>query len=176
MPQLLESNDVRLRELRVTDLEQLFTWINDRELVQLNAPFRPISTTEHRQWFEGVLQQRDDRLFFMIEERSTSTTIGSCQLLDIDRQSRSCELQIRIGESTYHGRGLGTQAVELLCLHAFTNLGLHRVQLHVFATNARAIRAYRKAGFIEEGRRRDAAFIDDEYVDVVVMGRLHDDQ
>jgi len=42
----------------------------------------------------------------------------------------------------------------------------------VFATNARAIRAYQKAGFVEEGRLREAAHIDGRYVDMRVFGMI----
>jgi RimJ/RimL family protein N-acetyltransferase len=93
-------------------------------------------------------------------------------LHSIDHDHKSAELQIRIGERDSWGRGLGTEAVTLLVRRAFDGLGLHRVQLQVFATNARAIRAYEKAGFEVEGRRRDAVFVGGGYVDLLVMATL----
>jgi len=42
----------------------------------------------------------------------------------------------------------------------------------VFAHNARAIGSYRAAGFEEEGRLTHAAFIDGNWVDVVIMAAL----
>ena len=56
--------------------------------------------------------------------------------------------------------------------YALQNLNLHRVQLNVLATNARAIGSYRAAGFEEEGRLTHAAFIDGQWVDVVIMAAL----
>ena len=69
-------------------------------------------------------------------------------------------------------RGLGTEATRLLLAHAFDRLGLHRVELEVFAFNPRARRAYEKAGFTVEGVRRDALRFDGEWVDAVVMSVL----
>ena len=56
--------------------------------------------------------------------------------------------------------------------HAFRALGLHRVALSVFAFNERAIRAYRKAGFVIEGRAREAIWRDGRYWDELTMSVL----
>jgi hypothetical protein len=63
-----------------------------------------------------------------------------------------------------------------LQLHAFTALGLHRVELSVYAFNPRARRAYEKAGFVAEGVLRDALRLEDgRRVDAVVMAALAPD-
>ena len=50
-----------------------------------------------------------------------------------------------------------------------------RVWLRVFADNARAIRAYKKAGFVEEGVMREAMHIDGRYVDMAILGIIRPD-
>ena len=52
-----------------------------------------------------------------------------------------------IGEKDYCGRGYGTDAVLVLQRLAFDKVGLHRVHLHVFDFNERAISCYEKCGF-----------------------------
>ena len=49
--------------------------------------------------------------------------------------------------------------------HAFTRLNLHRVSLSVFAFNERAIRSYRRVGFVLEGRSREAIHRDGRWWD-----------
>ncbi len=56
--------------------------------------------------------------------------------------------------------------------YAFRDHNMNRVWLEVLADNARAIRAYRTCGFVEEGRLRQHAWHDGAYKDVVVMGVL----
>jgi RimJ/RimL family protein N-acetyltransferase len=51
---------------------------------------------------------------------------------------------------------------------------MHRIYLSVFKNNERAIGAYRKCGFVEEGVMREAAFIDGQWLDVTMMGLLND--
>ena len=70
------------------------------------------------------------------------------------------------------GRGYGTDAVRTMVAYGFRAMGLNRIQLDTFAFNTRARRAYAKAGFVEEGVRREALFIDGGFADEVVMAIL----
>lgn len=172
--QMLKSEHVVLTPLTPADLPLMFDWINDREQVLFNAPYKPISEGQHERWFEAI-QQRNDVVIFGIRLLDTDKLIGSCQLHGLNWVHRSAELQIRIGEVSARRQGYGTQAVRLLLDFAFKDLNLHRVYLHVFSTNAAAIRVYEKVGFVREGLLRQAAHIDGEYIDVQVMGILREE-
>jgi|SRR6185369_3575146 len=162
---------VLLRPLEERDCESLFRWINDRDLVALSAPFRSISMTEHRAWFEAIRVRPDVRIF-AIARRAPDAAIGYCQLLNIDSANGNAELQIRIGDADGRDKGLGTLAVRRLLEFGFGELQLHRIQLHLLHDNVRAYRTYLKCGFREEGRLRQAVCIDGNYKDVIWMGIL----
>ena len=149
----------------------LYEWITNRELVILNSPYWPVSDVDHDTWIESMLARRSDLVIFVIEDE-TGKTIGTCQLTNINWVHRSAELQIRIAPGA-QGRGLGTLAIEQLCEFGFRDLGLHRINLHVWATNHRAIRVYEKAGFQREGLLREAAFVDGRFEDVIVMSLVN---
>lgn len=70
------------------------------------------------------------------------------------------------------GQGIGTALLRALLDSADSWLDIHRLELSVFADNARAIRLYERHGFVREGLLRDHAFRNGAYVDVVVMGRI----
>lgn len=161
-----------LRPVRRDDKEPLYRWITNRELRILNAPYLPVGEGAHEKWFESVLAGRSDAVFFMIEEIESKQAIGSCQLFNINWIHRNAELQIRIGESAFHGKGYGSEAVRLLVDFGFKDLHLHRIYLHVFSSNTRAIKAYEKCGFTREGVLREVAYIDGGFVDVVIMAVL----
>ena len=59
--------------------------------------------------------------------------------------------------------------------YALDTVGLHRVQLEVYAFNPRAQRVYEKCGFRVEGRRREVLLWEGERVDVLDMGILRTD-
>ena len=103
------------------------------------------------------------------------TLVGEIRLDRIDRRDRRAALAIGILDPRALGTGLGTEAMALALDYAFRALGLHRISARVLAHNARAIRAYRKCGFVEEGREREAALIDGAWHDDLIMGVLDRD-
>ena len=60
----------------------------------------------------------------------------------------------------------------MLLRYGFGELGLHRIELSVTGYNLRAIATYRRAGFVEEGRRRSAIFRSGAWHDEVRMAIL----
>lgn len=171
---MLKSEHVGLTHITFADLPILLGWINDREQVLFNSAYKPVNEDQHQEWFESILR-RPDVVLYGIRLLKTGTLIGSCQLHNINPVHRHAELQIRLGDPAQRGHGYGTEAVRLLLKFGFNDLNLRRIYLHVFNNNLGAIRAYEKAGFVREGLLRKAAFIDGEYLDVVVMGILHED-
>ena len=171
---MLSGSQVTLAPLTQADVSALFTWINDRDQVLHNAPYKPIAERQHQDWFDG-LSRRTDLAIFGIRLRDGNRLIGSCQLHNISSVHRSAELQIRLGDVGARGKGHGTEAVELLLRFAFHDLNLQRVYLHVFAGNDAARRLYENVGFVKEGVLRRSAHIDGQYVDVVMMGLLRDE-
>lgn len=170
---MLRGKLVELGALTDADSETMLRWINDRDLVLLNGPYRPVDEANHRAWFENI-RRRSDVAIFGIHELASGGLVGSCQLLGINLLHRKAELQIRIGEAQARGRGYGKEAVQLLLDFAFRDLNLHRVELTVFEGNMPAIKTYLGAGFVQEGVQREAAYIDGRYVDLIFMAILRE--
>lgn len=168
---MLKSERVTLGPIVQSDLSSLLKWINDRELVIFNAPYKPISEVEHQSWFASVVD-RDDVFLFGVRLQENGDLVGYCQLNRINYIHRTGELQIRLGDRSKWGMGYGTEALLLLLKFGFKDLNLNRIYLHVLATNSKAIHVYEKVGFVREGLLREAAHIDGSYVDIVVMGIL----
>lgn len=72
-----------------------------------------------------------------------------------------------------HGQGVGAALMQALLDHADRWANLLRVELTVFADNARAIALYKRFGFQEEGRLRQYAWRDGAYADCLGMARVH---
>lgn len=168
---MLQGQKTYLSPLTRADSETLFGWINDRESLLNSAPYKPTHLPQHLEWFDSITN-RSDTVIFGINQKSDHKLIGTCQLHSISPIHRSAELQIRIGMAEARGQGLGKDACGLLLRHAFDDLNLHRVHLHVLAPNAAARRLYQSLGFNLEGQLRDAVFIDGRWSDVVMMGLL----
>ncbi len=171
---MLFGQHIRLAPLRAEDSETLFGWINDRPLTIYSAAYHPVDDLSHQSWF-GAVTKKSSVAIFAIRRVSDDALIGTCQLHSIHPVFRSAEMQIRIGNTGDQSKGCGTEAVRLLLSHAFRDLNLQRVDLHVLASNARAIRVYEKCGFQREGVKRRAAWIDNAWHDLIIMSILREE-
>ena len=72
----------------------------------------------------------------------------------------------------WQGRGVGTALLGAAIELADRWLQLRRLELQVYADNAAGIALYTRHGFIEEGRHRDYAFRDGDFVDALTLARI----
>jgi putative acetyltransferase len=71
------------------------------------------------------------------------------------------------------GQGVGSALMQAMCDYADRWMGVLRIELTVYADNARAIALYRKFGFATEGCHRGYALRDGHYADALAMARIH---
>jgi RimJ/RimL family protein N-acetyltransferase len=90
----------------------------------------------------------------------------------IDWRNRSAIVGIVIGDKSQWGKGYGTDAMRVLMRLAFDKMNLHRLALHVFDYNTRAIASYEKCGFKREGVLRGDHFARGKYHDTILMAIL----
>nr|WP_275477366.1 GNAT family protein [Streptomyces roseifaciens] len=98
--------------------------------------------------------------------------IGSVRLRGAAPETGEAELDLRIGDKDYWGRGYATDTMRVICRYGFDEMRLHRIALTVVADNVPARRVYEKVGFVEEGRRRECFRRDGKWHDMIVMGLL----
>jgi RimJ/RimL family protein N-acetyltransferase len=167
----ISGERVALGPLRRDLLPLYQRWINDWEVTRtLGHPLRPMTWESEEAWYEGVA--RGGGVQFQIYERDTLRPIGTTGLHDIDHQHRTAVFGILIGEKDCWGKGYGTETARLMLDYGFTALGLNNILLQVFSYNERGIRAYRRAGFREIGRRRQAHRLHGEAHDIILMDCL----
>lgn len=171
---MIYGEKIRLRAIERTDLPYFVQWLNDPQVRLYLASDLPLSLASEEQWFENVLQSPPEEhpLAIEIQEGDTWKLIGNTRFIRIDWHARSAEVGLVIGEKAYWDKGHGTQVMQLMLRHGFETLNLNRIYLRVFADNLRAIRCYEKAGFVLEGRLRQAAFRRGSYQDVLIMSIL----
>lgn len=163
----------RIAEITRADLPVINGWRQDRDLArQLGGPFRFVGPERDERWFDAYLAAAPGSQVRCAIKDEDDATIGVVYLTDIDQTARSAQFSIMLGEKAARGRGVGAEATRLMLAHAFDDLNLHRVWLHVLADNEAAIALYRKAGFVQEGTLRQAAFKEGAYVDLLVMAAL----
>jgi RimJ/RimL family protein N-acetyltransferase len=122
-------------------------------------------------WY-ATRADHDDRLDLAVVDRATGRFAGEVVLNELDPDNQSCNFRIYLFYNQNRNRGLGTEATRLILAHAFETVGLHRVDLEVYAFNPRARRVYEKVGFVYEGTRRQSLRWDGEWIDADIMSIL----
>ena len=174
-PDELAGPTVVLRRHVPANLAAVRRWYSDPEIGRLaRRAETPMTTEEIERFFERYVIGPES-LAMAVHERLGDRLIGSCAFSVLDADNGSALYHITIGEKDVWGRGHGTAATRLMLTHAFGTLGLHRIGLTVFAFNERAIRAYRRCGFVVEGRAREAIWRDGRFWDELSMSILRAD-
>lgn len=173
---MIAGKKVVLREYRQTDLPEIKAWVNNpRVRKHLGFSVFPQTVEESQEFLNRQLKHdsnRDYTFVICLREDSEQKYIGGVGLHDIDYLNRHAEIGIAIGREEHHGKGLGREAIELICAFAFLRLGLHKLSLRYFAYNKRGEACYRKAGFKEVGRLREHHFFNGRFHDEVLMDLL----
>jgi len=166
---------VRLAASRPEDKEKLALWTNDSEYLRLldDDPAIP-RNVDYFSEQEKKPREGNNSFHFHIRTLEDDKLIGFTSIW-VSWTNQVGWFGIGIGDPDYRGKGYGSDAISVLMRYAFHELNLHRLTLGVFSYNTRAIRAYTKLGFVEEGRLREALFRDGKRHDILHMGLLRRD-
>lgn len=171
--QLLTGDRVRLRGTLDSDLPTLARWMMDPGIKASHTRYAaPMSERSSRETLSEWSANKATDVAYSIETIGAEPTlVGHLGLFGTANKDRCGTIGILLGPP-YLGQGYGTDAMRLIVGFGFRELGLHRIQLGVYAFNARAIASYRKAGFVEEGRDRETIYHDGRWYDSVRMSIL----
>jgi RimJ/RimL family protein N-acetyltransferase len=166
-----------LRKLDSRDLAHCLTL---REETWLNTHNVMIANFENQSaWFES-LQKNDIHapknlllmaIFPPYGSDSPIERLGILKILNIDYINQTAELGWDIFKE-FRGKGWGKVIVGAGLAFCFDILGMRRVNAEILSTNIPSYKCAIKAGFVEEGIKRQAVRKYDEYIDSLVMGAL----
>ncbi|MFH1639079.1 MAG: GNAT family N-acetyltransferase [Chloroflexota bacterium] len=145
----ITGNKIRLREKRLSDAHNDYSWHADPELARLDGSL-PTALTFERYVTRYTREMRffttTSRKVFAIENMD-GLHIGNCAYYNIDRFSGETEIGIMIGDRDYWDSGYGTDALTTLINHIFRETIFKRLYLKTLESNKRAQACFKKCGF-----------------------------
>jgi len=155
--------------------DEYLSWLKDERVNRyLLKPNQEITLDEATKYCEALMNSNDNH-FFAILTNSEKRHIGNVRLGPVKEDGRRCQFSMMIGNTDYHGLGIGTEVVSLGAAYCFDTLNVHKVFLDVITENLPAIRIYEKNGFITEGLLKDHVFLNGRYHDLKLMGLINPD-
>lgn len=169
----LEGELTRLRALEAEDVDLLYVWENDPAVWGVSGTLAPFSRTR-----SGVSSTNS---------ASTSTPHGSCgwssrhstagavglvDLFEFEPVDLRAGIGILIHGAGDRGRGFASDALDVLCRYARQVLGLHQLWCSVAPDNAASLTLFRRAGFVECGRKREWRRTPDGWADELLLQKI----
>ncbi len=171
---MIPGETINLRAIERQDAALLYRWFNDQVVMDgwgWSAPARSMDTVvgQVEEWLaREVAFGRPEAL---IVESLVGDPIGLV-IVRIDRpEARSVELSLLV-DAAHWSQGFGIDMMQTTLEACFDGWGVHRIGVHVEESNERALVLYRRLGFKEEGRLRQAAFRDGRHADVLLLSLL----
>jgi len=174
MLKLRVNESVVLRQISEDDTEELTTVIDrNRSYLREWLPWLDNSTGIHdsaRFISRSMEQAIDDNgfTFGIVCDGALAGVIGQHYL---DLFNRRTELGYWL-DAAHQGRGIVTRSTARLTDYAFAAQDCNRVILHCAVGNFKSRAVAQRLGFVQEGVLREAEWLYDHYVDLVVYSML----
>jgi RimJ/RimL family protein N-acetyltransferase len=171
---MIPGETINLRAIERQDAPLLYRWFNDQDVMNgwgWSTPARSMHTVaaQVEEWL--ARENAFGRPEALIAESLAGDPIGLV-IVRIDRpEARAVELSLLV-DAAHWGQGFGIDMMQTTLEACFDSWGVHRVGVHVEEGNERALALYRRLGFKEEGRLRQAAFRDGRHADVLLLSLL----
>ncbi len=147
-------------------------WLRDLDVVRTIYRLEylmPIAFSEIEDYVKG-LWSSDRDCYFALYVKDGEHFIGTVRVGHIDWRAGIADIGILVGDRSYQGRGLATDAVSTACKYAFEELSLRKMTGGTPAINTAMCRCFERVGFSEEGRLRKQLLISGEFCDHVLYG------
>ena len=175
LPRIPLCEKFELGPVQAKDEDALVKHLNATEEFQKctdRLPF-PYTRFDAKQWVSRVSSESTSHSgtqTWTIRQIEDDSLVGGIGLMKIVRFQRA-EVGYWLAKE-FWGTGVTSRAVDRICQHGFTELGLRRIQANVFAFNIASTKVLQKAGFELEGRLRNECFPNGSPVDLLVFGKL----
>ena len=172
----LSSPRLRLREVRDDDAAALFAIHSDARVMRYWSYPAWTELAQAEQKIADIQRQRRelDMLVWAIADADTDLLIGSSAIFYMDLTQARAEIGYSL-HPDWQGRGLASEALQLVLSHVFNELGLRRVEADIDPRNLPSCRLVERFGFIREGLLRERWHVNGEICDSAIYGLLRQD-
>ena len=167
----LTGEKLFLRPLAEADLNEKYAgWLNDPEVTRYLETGHFPSTVDDLRSYQQRFRGTTTDVIFGIIDKGTGAHLGNVTLNRINWIHRTADTGLLIGERRFWGKGYAFEAWNLILNYAFHRLGLRKIRAGACAPHAASLSVLERLGFAVEGTLRRQMLVDDEFVDVVLLG------
>ncbi|WP_296247107.1 GNAT family protein [uncultured Stenotrophomonas sp.] len=172
----LSSPRLRLREVREGDAAALFAIHSDARVMRYWSYPAWTELEQAEQKIADIQRQRRelDMLAWAIADADSDLLIGSSAIFHMDLAQARAEIGYSL-HPDWQGRGLASEALQLVLGYVFNELGLRRIEADIDPRNLPSCRLVERFGFVREGLLRERWQVNGEICDSAIYGLLRQD-
>ena len=169
----LEGESVIFKPLSTNDVREIHDFASDEEVSRFIGWNLMNTLDETREHIETMINRESagTHLYASIVLKSTQAIIGTGMIFNFDQKANKAEIGY-VFDKNYWGKGYGTESLALMSDFAFESLNLHKIHASVVDANAGSARILEKNGYVLEGRLKDHYFIENQYYDGLLFGKI----
>ena len=172
----LTTRRLLLRQIQLTDAEDLFATFADEEVMEFygHLPHKSVEDSRAliRQQHNWYAQREGIR--WGITLKGEDKVIGSCGFYLFDLEACHAETGYELNRA-YWRQGIVSEAMTAILSYAFNELDLHRIEAVVDDVNERSKGLLRKLGFTHEGTLRKRFYFRERFLDEHFFGLLKEE-
>ena len=167
----LENKNIYLRNVCLEDVnDSYYQWLNDPQVNQFLETRFVVQSKEKIAEFVASKDGNANEILLAICDKKHDLHIGNIKLGPINWYHRRAEISLLIGNKEYWGKGIATQAIQLISQFAFQTLNLNKLMAGAYKHNIGSIKAFQKCGYKIEGEVEDYVLVNNQGVSLIKLG------
>lgn len=170
----LKGEHIYLRALESNDLDFLYQLENNPDIWEVSGTTTPYSKHVLQQYLENAHRDiYDVKQLRLCISTMNDKVIGLIDLFDFDPKNHRAGVGIVIVESKDRNKGVGAEAISLLCNYAFSVLNLRQLYANVTDDNLASIHLFEKMDFERIGIKKDWIFFNGTYKNEILYQKIY---
>ncbi|MBF91555.1 MAG: hypothetical protein CMP34_01960 [Rickettsiales bacterium] len=165
----MKTDEFIIKDLELKEIEIARNLHNDNSVLKFLTDPSKVSKIQQSKWFFS-LEQSSKSFRLIIFEKNSMTFVGIFRIDQLDLKNKSVVIGLDITPKQ-RGKKFSLKIYHYLLQYIY-KIGINRVSLETLETNYVAINLYKKLGFKNEGRLREAIWRDGRFLDCIKFSLL----
>jgi diamine N-acetyltransferase len=169
----LQGKHIYLRALEPRDLDFLYELENNTDIWEISGTTAPYSKHVLKQYLDNAHRDIFDVKQLRLCICKADQVLGLIDLFDFDPHNKRAGVGLVILEQKDRNKGIGAEALTLICEYGFKVLGLRQLYANVLEGNAASLHLFKKLGFVEVGLKKDWVFSNGRYKNEILLQKIN---
>ena len=169
---IIKTSRLLLRPIVDSDIGNIFKGLSHPDVIRYyGVSFLTLEATAEQMTFYTDLVRNGTGIWFAVCSPDNKSFYGAGGLNSVNKEHKKAEIGFWLLPE-FWGRGIMTEAMELICNYGYDRLGLHRIEGFVESENTGCKRAMSKLGFHWEGTMKDCEIKNGKFISLDIYAKI----